>query len=531
MSRFEPSNSKQLINLSRGVSEYEWIATSGQVVYTLPPDQNYDVTSKWLEVFVGGAPIPDSQIQKNSSTQFTLLINSSIIQDGMLVFARWTQPYIPATSGHHTTHQLGGTDEIDVTKLLNYEEQIATPMAQIATNVKSFGAKGDGVTDDTTAIQNAINSLSNGGVLYIPAGTYVISNTLTITNNYTVIKGNGLTTVLSFKGSGKAISLGHSDYSTTIENIKLKDFHLDGGNSPTGTDTFGVVAYRALYCEFDLNISNFNKTTNSKGIVLDGGYSANINNFCATNIIYPRIGQCSQGIFLDNCVQNTLFIGGVVAGDLSNKTNYPYGININDVQSAGNLIIGTDVEDCNVGVRVNGVQNQLIRPRIENCNTFFLHDTQASQTHIVSSWGLDDSSAITNNGGQLKVDVMGYDLLSQLVKVVSPASGTSAELDIMGGTSSNAMLKLFKGANQVFEVSNIPSGNDIRMFALQADNSMHEMMGLRTDGYIAKTYLKGCLTFDNALNSGDVPNSSLFVHDADGKLSFKDSAGTVTALY
>ena len=40
-------------------------------------------------------------------------------------------------------------------------------------NVKDFGAKGDGTTDDTAAIQNAINSsTSTGLVIYFPAGTY-----------------------------------------------------------------------------------------------------------------------------------------------------------------------------------------------------------------------------------------------------------------------------------------------------------------------------------------------------------------------
>lgn len=43
-------------------------------------------------------------------------------------------------------------------------------------NVKDFGAKGDGSTDDYQAIQNAINSFgSNGGELYFPTGDYNIS--------------------------------------------------------------------------------------------------------------------------------------------------------------------------------------------------------------------------------------------------------------------------------------------------------------------------------------------------------------------
>lgn len=42
-------------------------------------------------------------------------------------------------------------------------------------NIREFGAKGDGVTNDTQALAAALASLApNGGALYIPAGTYVI---------------------------------------------------------------------------------------------------------------------------------------------------------------------------------------------------------------------------------------------------------------------------------------------------------------------------------------------------------------------
>ncbi|NLI13167.1 MAG: hypothetical protein GX425_11210 [Peptococcaceae bacterium] len=43
-----------------------------------------------------------------------------------------------------------------------------------AVDVKSFGAKGDGATDDSQAIQNAINSLPTGGTILFPDGTYLI---------------------------------------------------------------------------------------------------------------------------------------------------------------------------------------------------------------------------------------------------------------------------------------------------------------------------------------------------------------------
>lgn len=51
-------------------------------------------------------------------------------------------------------------------------------------SVKDFGATGSGTSDDTAAIQAAINyAQTNGGRVYLPAGTYKISSTLSFTMN------------------------------------------------------------------------------------------------------------------------------------------------------------------------------------------------------------------------------------------------------------------------------------------------------------------------------------------------------------
>ena len=49
-------------------------------------------------------------------------------------------------------------------------------------NVSDYGATGDGVTDDTAAIQATITACgaAGGGTVYVPAGVYLISSTLTI---------------------------------------------------------------------------------------------------------------------------------------------------------------------------------------------------------------------------------------------------------------------------------------------------------------------------------------------------------------
>ena len=45
-------------------------------------------------------------------------------------------------------------------------------------SVKDFGARGDGFTDDTYAIQSAINYVADmgGGIVRVPVGVYLVSN-------------------------------------------------------------------------------------------------------------------------------------------------------------------------------------------------------------------------------------------------------------------------------------------------------------------------------------------------------------------
>ncbi|PKR82601.1 right-handed parallel beta-helix repeat-containing protein [Heyndrickxia camelliae] len=59
-------------------------------------------------------------------------------------------------------------------------EKIINEFTDRSINVKWFGAKGDGVTDDTSALQSALNESSN---IYIPDGTYLISQSLVVKAN------------------------------------------------------------------------------------------------------------------------------------------------------------------------------------------------------------------------------------------------------------------------------------------------------------------------------------------------------------
>jgi polygalacturonase len=59
-------------------------------------------------------------------------------------------------------------------------------------NVQKYGATGDGVTKDTTALQNAINACPAGGTVYVPAGTYY-TGPLSLKSNMTLYLEKGAT--------------------------------------------------------------------------------------------------------------------------------------------------------------------------------------------------------------------------------------------------------------------------------------------------------------------------------------------------
>jgi polygalacturonase len=55
-------------------------------------------------------------------------------------------------------------------------------------NVLDFGAVGDGVTDDSVAIQAAINAIpAIGGEVYFPGGTYLVNTKIVLKSRLSLI--------------------------------------------------------------------------------------------------------------------------------------------------------------------------------------------------------------------------------------------------------------------------------------------------------------------------------------------------------
>ncbi|KAG8900468.1 hypothetical protein FRC00_012760 [Tulasnella sp. 408] len=75
---------------------------------------------------------------------------------------------------------------------------------QWAQGNKEAGAVGDGVTDDTTAIQNFINKYWGCKILFFDAGTYYVTNTITIPTG-SIVVGEVWTTVIVGNAGDKGV--------------------------------------------------------------------------------------------------------------------------------------------------------------------------------------------------------------------------------------------------------------------------------------------------------------------------------------
>lgn len=142
-------------------------------------------------------------------------------------------------------------------------------------NVKDFGAKGDGVTNDTAAIQLAVDVLEarGGGTLSFPDGDYSFTG-ITIKRPIS-LKGNSpAATKFKNSGTGRMISydywnVGLSDQNkrnwVTVENITFKDSASYNG---TGVYAYHVVALEFKNCFF-IDFKNGFATDIEEGLWVD----------------------------------------------------------------------------------------------------------------------------------------------------------------------------------------------------------------------------------------------------------------------
>lgn len=199
-------------------------------------------------------------------------------------------------------------------------------------NVKDFGAVGDGVADDTAALQAAINAAQNNKLI-LSQGVYKITSTLTINAAYNyIIEGVGRNpdvnacSVIYNAGTGNAISV----TSTGSDNlIYLKDFAIRG----TMSSQAGIEATLTS----QLTLENLWVSSNGfHGVKLNKCYNARIK-----NCVIAQNGQ--HGLWLNEQSNNITVLTCIVNGNARKDGGYA---NIAIVGSSGKENLSVSLIGC-----------------------------------------------------------------------------------------------------------------------------------------------------------------------------------------
>ncbi len=230
----------------------------------------------------------------------------------------------------------------------------------LAVNVKDHGATGDGETDDTAAIQAAIDA---GRSVYLSPGTYLISRELRVWNSVQLIGERGgprpkLLLKANTKGYGDAGNPGYMVKFYERRTPVLK---------PAWMNTFC-----SQLDGIDLEIQRGNK--GAVGISHTGAQNCHIRNCKIT------MNGSSLGIYSlpsDSLTENVEIVGGQVGVQWKETGMWPSvikgcvfrGQTVAAIQGAqhGIILEGCVFDGCAVGINVPGTKWNAERLYLENC--------------------------------------------------------------------------------------------------------------------------------------------------------------------
>jgi hypothetical protein len=235
-------------------------------------------------------------------------------------------------------------------------------------NVADFGAIGNGLADDSDALNRAITQLfANSGnpafdsvpsrvVLEIPAGTYKITKPLVIPSYATIIGHGADKTIINYRGSEPAIICKNDDtdpvsLSTQPRHIKLSDLTITTNSLASQCVDLSNVSYSEFYNLQIIGASAGTVTTNV-GVLLNSNTSISV-----TGNIFKNI----------------------------HINSFYYGI-ANDQYAFSNIFDSITIENSKNGILLGNTstsnKNQLINITLHNINQLGIYIKNGTQNHI-----------------------------------------------------------------------------------------------------------------------------------------------------
>jgi hypothetical protein len=209
-----------------------------------------------------------------------------------------------------TSADNGGTIIVDAAARRWYRE-IGGPLS-----VKSFGAKGDGVTDDTAAVQAVLNT---GQTIYVTKGTYLVSSTLTCSNVGQVIFGNGDSSIFMTNSAASAI------FTINANSVEISLVAFNSSVTRSSGSPYVVVGNNSFFHLHDFYMTNY-----SMGVSMGAaGISGPVRQHVTSGKLYLGAVGC-VGILVLSGV-DMLIRDCLITGQVSGSSQGTAGIVVNAV--------------------------------------------------------------------------------------------------------------------------------------------------------------------------------------------------------
>jgi hypothetical protein len=312
----------------------------------------------------------------NDTTALQTIINTAISAGRKAIFFPHT-----STGGQYRVTALTNADQVvffgdnasfvgGYTGTINQLGDWASSerLEDIAVNVKSFGAKGDGVTNDAISIQAALNKATTDNLLlFFPAGDYLCGSQITSSGENVDIIGAGFNTtriIFNAVTGGFSFSLLPQSTNQPPQQLKISNLTIESRaavSSPAISATWTAYQPNAQG-QLWINNVNITRADNGTGTFTKGISLTNcIVGFISDSVILGDDARVSQvGIDMVDCV------GIRIARCDVNR--FQTGIRITKniaPQSEGIIISDSFVYDINAGIYVNtAIHIQIINTHV-----------------------------------------------------------------------------------------------------------------------------------------------------------------------